>query len=127
MDSQYENFVMVRSTKHKSAKYIPNFQTNTSTLYVVNLLAWDDLPLWLQDNHYILEGYRVPSYSMKKSLSSLFHLHTEFVNIYTHLIGALGFIFLCIPIYLALQNAYPSFAWQEFFGLGFILFALSYA
>ena len=58
------------------------------------LLEWKHLAPWQQDNHYILTGYRVPSYSYRGSIQSLFYLHNEFVNIHTHMLGA--FVFLCV-------------------------------
>ena len=51
-------------------------------------ILWNDLPHWLQDNHYIHSGYRHPSNSYRKSAASLGYLHNETVNIWTHLIGA---------------------------------------
>lgn len=60
-------------------------ETTKSTLTVL----WNDLPKWMQDNHYIYSGYRAPSNSYSTSFASLGYLHNESVNIYTHLIGAL--------------------------------------
>lgn len=57
------------------------------------LLKWKDLPHWQQDNHYILTHYRAASYSFLGSLPSLLYLHNEFVNIHTHLWGALYFLY----------------------------------
>lgn len=58
------------------------------------LLDWDHLAPWQQDNQYILTGYRVPSYSYRGCIQSLFYLHNESVNIHTHILGA--FVFVCI-------------------------------
>lgn len=52
-------------------------------------VLWNEIPAWLQDNHYIHSGYRPPSGSYRKSLSSIGYLHNESVNIWTHLIGAM--------------------------------------
>ncbi|KAK4570356.1 hypothetical protein LTR86_002436 [Recurvomyces mirabilis] len=51
-------------------------------------VLWNDLPSWLQDNHYIHSGYRPASNSYGKSFSSIGYLHNESVNIWTHLFGA---------------------------------------
>ncbi|PWW74687.1 HlyIII-domain-containing protein [Tuber magnatum] len=48
-----------------------------------------ELPLWMQDNHFIISGYRPQSLSFYKSFRSLIYLHNETVNIYTHLLPAL--------------------------------------
>lgn len=55
------------------------------------LLTWNDLPHWRQDNAYIITGYRPTSASYTHSFLSIFTLHNESVNIWTHLLGALFF------------------------------------
>ncbi|GAB7362029.1 hypothetical protein MBLNU230_g2063t1 [Neophaeotheca triangularis] len=52
-------------------------------------VAWEDLPPWQRDNHYIYAGYRPASNSYRGCFNSLGYLHNETVNIYTHLVGAL--------------------------------------
>lgn len=70
-------------------------------------LCFEDVPFWYQDNKYlragisllnvfyfvpsvtIILGYRQLTFSHIVSLKSLFYLHNETFNIYTHLIGAL--------------------------------------
>jgi len=47
-------------------------------------------------NPYILTGYRVNFNSFRRLFRSLFMLHNETINIWTHLIGGLIFIFLII-------------------------------
>lgn len=49
-------------------------------------VTFDALPPHQRDNKYIL-GYYRSNYSVKKSLRSLFQLHNETGNIWTHLIG----------------------------------------
>lgn len=60
------------------------------------LLAWDDLPDWRRDNAFITSGYRPTSNSYRRSLASLFALHNESVNIWTHLLGSL--LFTCLGL-----------------------------
>ncbi len=55
------------------------------------LVLWDELPHWRQDNSYIYSGYRATSNSYWRSFTSLAYLHNESVNIWTHLLGAVGF------------------------------------
>ena len=52
-------------------------------------VLWNDLPKWMQDNHYVLSGYRPQSDSYGKSAASIWYLHNESVNIWTHLAGAI--------------------------------------
>ena len=56
-------------------------------------ILWHELQPWQQDNHYIHSGYRPASNSYARSASSLTYLHNETVNIYTHLVGALGALY----------------------------------
>ncbi|PHH72407.1 hypothetical protein CDD83_4948 [Cordyceps sp. RAO-2017] len=53
------------------------------------LLLWDDLPAWRRDNAFIRSGYRPIRASYRHALRSLFYLHNESVNIWSHLLGAL--------------------------------------
>ncbi|CAF1077489.1 unnamed protein product [Didymodactylos carnosus] len=56
------------------------------------------LPHWLLDNEFLISGHRPPMPSVKQCFASIFHLHTETVNIWTHLLvlfiafGLFGFI-----------------------------------
>ena len=51
-------------------------------------VLWNELPKWMQDNHYIQSGYRPQTDSYRRSAASLGYLHNESVNIWTHLVGA---------------------------------------
>ena len=53
------------------------------------LLPWELAPEHMRDNTYILRHYR-GVWPFRKSLSSLFWLHNETGNIWTHLIGEWG-------------------------------------
>lgn len=55
----------------------------------------------LADNHYILEGYRAPR-SWKECVLSLFQLHNETINVWSHLVGAIVFIFLIVELAISL-------------------------
>ncbi|XP_029466533.1 adiponectin receptor protein 2-like isoform X1 [Rhinatrema bivittatum] len=54
------------------------------------------LPDWLQDNDFLLRGHRPPLFSFRACFRSIFRLHTETWNIWTHLIGCLFFLILGI-------------------------------
>ncbi|CAJ0550311.1 Ff.00g102410.m01.CDS01 [Fusarium sp. VM40] len=56
------------------------------------LLLWDDLPDWRRDNTFILSGYRQSQNSYAHSFRSLFYMHNESVNIWSHLLGAIVFL-----------------------------------
>ena len=54
----------------------------------------EDIPEYLQDNEYIISGYRVNHDSCCEATKSLFTCHNESVNIWSHLLGAV--LFLCL-------------------------------
>ncbi|GMF19734.1 unnamed protein product [Phytophthora fragariaefolia] len=56
---------------------------------------------YLADNSYIRSGYRL-HYSVRECFLSLFELHNETLNVWTHMVGS--FIFLSLMLYLALSG-----------------------
>ena len=58
-------------------------------------------PSFLKDNKYIQQGYRINFYSLKTIFKSLFMVHNELINIWTHFLGA---IILIILIFCLLTN-----------------------
>lgn len=70
---------------------------------ITDLLRYDQIPEWQQDNEYILSGYRSTSGSLQKSLSSVFAMHNETVSINSHLIGSA--LFYALPFYFG-KTAY---------------------
>ncbi|CAI7646928.1 unnamed protein product [Penicillium glandicola] len=51
----------------------------------------EQIPGWLRDNDYILQGHPMPTYSYKRSLRLWRCLHMETMNIWTHLLGSIAF------------------------------------
>uniref|UniRef100_A0A672FY99 Adiponectin receptor 1a n=1 Tax=Salarias fasciatus TaxID=181472 RepID=A0A672FY99_SALFA len=47
------------------------------------------LPEWLKDNDYLLHGHRPPMPSFRACFGSIFRIHTETGNIWTHLLDGL--------------------------------------
>ncbi|CAD5233581.1 unnamed protein product [Bursaphelenchus xylophilus] len=73
------------------------------------LCSYEELPEWLKDNEYLLHNHRPPLYCMTKCLRSVGCFHTETMNIWSHLVGALMFItamfvFLGAPITQSFEN-----------------------
>ena len=56
------------------------------------VVPFEDLPEWMQIDPYIRHGYRKQSSSFRKCYESLFYLHNETVNIWSHLIVGLFFV-----------------------------------
>jgi hypothetical protein len=55
-----------------------------------------EAPDYLKDNEYIRHGYRINFNTTRKVFRSLFMLHNESVNIWSHLIGAVLIILVII-------------------------------
>ncbi|KAH7350217.1 adiponectin receptor protein [Plectosphaerella cucumerina] len=72
------------------------------------LVGWDDLPAWRRDNAYIIRAYRPDSNSYRGSFASLGYLHNESVNIWSHLLGALLFLYTGIFFYQEVAPRYES-------------------
>ena len=61
---------------------------NPNSKPVGKLLAIHDLPVWHYRNKYKHKGYRLPNATASSYVASLFTLHNETADIWTHLIGA---------------------------------------
>ena len=55
-----------------------------------------EAPAFSFHNRFILSGYRINFKSAKSLFKSIFMLHNESVNIWSHLLGALFFIILAL-------------------------------
>ncbi|XP_010446637.1 PREDICTED: heptahelical transmembrane protein 4 [Camelina sativa] len=62
------------------------------------LVEYHSLPAYLRDNEYIIGHYRC-EWPIKQILLSIFTIHNETLNVWTHLIGF--FLFLALTIYTA--------------------------
>ncbi|MCO5579511.1 hypothetical protein L7F22_033366 [Adiantum nelumboides] len=65
-----------------------------------HLVEFHALPDYLRDNEFILAHYRA-NWPLKQTLWSIFTIHNETLNIWTHLIGFV--IFLCLTIYTIMK------------------------
>ncbi|CEF60186.1 Adiponectin receptor protein [Strongyloides ratti] len=54
-------------------------------------IDYDSLPKWYKDNEFLRNGYRPPLYSYTECFKSIFSLHTETGNIWSHLFGCILF------------------------------------
>jgi len=62
-----------------------------------NVTHFKMLPAWLQDNDCVHHGYRPPLPSFYECFKSIFRVHTETGNIWSHMLGCV--VFLAIAIY----------------------------
>ena len=65
-----------------------------------NSLPFDSLPEWLRDNEFLKHNHRPPMYSFRGCFKSMFRMHTETWNIWTHLVGFLFFVILVAGVYI---------------------------
>ncbi|KAJ3494919.1 hypothetical protein NLG97_g3764 [Lecanicillium saksenae] len=80
------------------------------------LLPLHDMPEWFQEesNQWILHSYRPISGSIRASFRSWWYVHNETVNIYTHLIPAVIFLFGEWFILQNLATKYPRITSLDF-------------
>ena len=74
---------------------------STITRYIKSI---EHTPQWLIDNLYLKEGYRVGYNCVRSNLMSLFHMHNDLMNIWTHLFGTIFFI--CVLVYVITNARY---------------------
>ena len=63
-------------------------------------LSFNALPDWLKDNEFIRGSYRAPTLSFRGCFRSVFRLHNETWNIWTHLVGFLFFMVLVMGVFV---------------------------
>jgi len=104
----YEKGSTAKLTRNGKSKEDIPFFGELEKQNVFTLTKYEDLPPWLQENHFILSGYRV-NFSCALCVKSLFHRHNETWCVWTHLIGFVMFFVLSFitPLYLLSS---PSFA-----------------
>ena len=77
-------------------------------------VSFEALPEWLKDNEYLRHGYRPPLPSVRACLKSMFRLHTETWNIWTHLLGMLLFLVVALCVYVfQMSEVISSVPWYE--------------
>lgn len=59
---------------------------------IQHVLRWDEIPPWMQIDPYIRRGYRRQLDSLSACFWSLFYVHNEFVNTWSHLLPALFYL-----------------------------------
>lgn len=57
---------------------------------------YEDAPSYMKDNHHITGGYRIGFDNPKKILRSLFMVHNESVNIWSHFLPAIILVFFIV-------------------------------
>lgn len=91
-DDRTQEDLIASPTYAKSFRH-PHNNNKDLPLYTI-----DEVPYYLRDNAYVRRYYRA-YYSTKQCLQSLFHLHNETLNIWTHLLGGLVFTVLGVGLF----------------------------
>ncbi|KAI8149276.1 pPR-type GPCR protein [Fennellomyces sp. T-0311] len=98
---------------------------NKATSKGKKTVTWSELPQWMQDNIYITAGYRLPTASYAKCFQSLFYLHNESVNIWSHLLGFVFFFGLGVHFLWAQPFADSLTAADYVYFFSFLLGAMT--
>ncbi len=72
------------------------------------VVCFEDLPEWMQSDPYIRHGYRKQLSSFNKCYESLFYLHNETVNIWSHLLVGLLFTSLLLATDYSILHDCPQ-------------------
>ena len=81
--------------KRKPPSHGPNERFPWYRREWLTTITFDECPEYLKDNEFIRCGYR-SGFTYRQSYLSLFHIHNETVNVWTHLLGFLLCIFLIV-------------------------------
>jgi adiponectin receptor len=98
---------------------VPDTNPTSRTKHV--LITYAELPEWYRDNEYIVGSYRPESYSTSACFASLIYVHNETVNIYTHMIPAIVFLFAQVFILRLLHQQFPEAKPLDYVVLSFFL------
>lgn len=110
------------SLRNRKLASVETMSQAPSTTTEDRLYYYAELPEWQKDNHFILSGYVCETRSYAKSFLSLFYLHNETVNIYSHLLPGLvtlGLIYYYVTHKLAIYDTYMGWEMYNFLQFGF--------
>lgn len=84
----------------------PHLITNlVPSIEVIATKAWkavsfDSLPAWLRDNEFLVSHHRPPMHSITSCMKTIFRMHTQTWNIWTHLFGFILFAVLTVSVFV---------------------------
>ena len=103
----------IQASAHVIAEAGQEAITKSSNV-IQHILHYDQLPEWMKVDPYIKLGYRRHSNSFRDCFWSLFYVHNESVNIWSHLLPA---IFYLVRLYFQMihsPNNFPTADWVVF-------------
>ncbi|KAF9912128.1 hypothetical protein BX616_010403 [Lobosporangium transversale] len=92
---------------------LPDGEAQDHSKELGRICTWADLPQWMRDNPAILTGYRRATYSYQKCVRSLWYLHNETVNIWSHLLGAVAFVIIAPLAYFKVLEIVDTVRWTD--------------
>lgn len=117
-------FTPVLSTSHHESylEYIDHYNP-FDTLINCEYLPYEIVPSWSKDNPYILGHYRRCGKKWDYYLSSIFMLHNETVNIWTHILAALGYLSYLVWSIVVYGNTIETYTIQAIIFYSYIVFS----
>lgn len=83
------------------------------------LIRFDELEHWRQDNHWIQGRYRKTANSYVRSFASIFQIHNETVNIWSHMIPAIFSLPVAYVLHSVLESRYQRASKSDIIAFGF--------
>ena len=111
-----EKFAVVHRERLPSTSSIDSIDSTLSHLIpacVWNVVSFDSLPCWLKDNEYLRHGYRPPMNSFSRCFGSMFRMHTETWNIWTHFFGVVMFCMMVLYVFVFKMSEISLLPWYE--------------
>ena len=98
---------LVEGAKTKAGTAAHNAEELAKDVYA-RLANWkaihfEKLPSWMRDNEHLHFGHRPELPSFAERFRSIFRIHTETGNIWTHLIGFIAFVIVTIVFYVQVK------------------------
>ncbi|EDO49851.1 predicted protein [Nematostella vectensis] len=57
---------------------------------------------------FIVSGYRRPGFSFKQCIHSAFYAHNETINVWSHILALVGFLYHCLPVFCLRSNPFTD-------------------
>lgn len=110
--------------RHRAKQFGSKFEeirTNVKDkIWDGRLLKYSELPEWMKDNEFITALHRPEIRNAYTCLTSIFYIHAETGNIWTHLLGALAFLsFIIYYIFLPTEDNFVSPTEEKTVAIGF--------
>ena len=107
-----------QSTTWIGPQACPPVETDHEDLWHT-LIGWEELEHWRQDNQWIRGSYRRTANSYLRSFTSIFQIHNETVNIWSHMVPAILSLPVAYMLHSALRSRYDCASKSDVIAFGF--------